>query len=323
MSAPISFVIPALDDRELLERSLPALLEEVARRAAGDEVIVVDDTGRGTLAEWLERRAPKDAALRWIASEANSGFARAATAGLEAARHALACTLNPDVLVRPGFAAPLARACEPEDVFAAAPRILLFGDETRVETRAALELHPRGLVLRQPGLETGVRPDPPSSPPRPVPFAVGGACLMKRARFFELGGFDPLFEPFYLEDLDLGWRAWRRGWRVLYEPASTVEHHHRGTIARHARPPLVQAAIERNHHLLQWKHLDHALLPAYLEELGARVVDAWVAGDRDALVWLALALEDLPGALAARAALPPARVDTATLCRVSSSEAPR
>jgi GT2 family glycosyltransferase len=32
--------------------------------------------------------------------------------------------------------------------------------------------------------------------------------------------FDPLFRPGYYEDLDLSYRAWARGWTVIYEPAS-------------------------------------------------------------------------------------------------------
>src|SRR5262249_22491213 len=52
MSARVSVVIPALDDRELLARNLPPLLDELTRRAAGDELIVVDDTGEDRLAAW-------------------------------------------------------------------------------------------------------------------------------------------------------------------------------------------------------------------------------------------------------------------------------
>jgi len=42
--------------------------------------------------------------------------------------------------------------------------------------------------------------------------------------FAELGGFDPLYHPAYCEDTDLSYRAWRRGWKIIYEPASVIYH---------------------------------------------------------------------------------------------------
>ena len=46
----------------------------------------------------------------------------------------------------------------------------------------------------------------------------------------------PLLEPFYLEDTDLGYMAWKRGWKVLYQPRSVVYHEHRGTIGKKFTP---------------------------------------------------------------------------------------
>jgi cellulose synthase/poly-beta-1,6-N-acetylglucosamine synthase-like glycosyltransferase len=54
--------------------------------------------------------------------------------------------------------------------------------------------------------------------------ACAGAAAYRRSMFVELGGFDPLFRPGYYEDLDLSYRAWARGWTVIYEPASRVYH---------------------------------------------------------------------------------------------------
>ena len=47
--------------------------------------------------------------------------------------------------------------------------------------------------------------------------ANGAAMLVRRSAFLELGGFD---ETFFmdLEDLDLCWRAWLRGWGSVYVP---------------------------------------------------------------------------------------------------------
>ena len=47
--------------------------------------------------------------------------------------------------------------------------------------------------------------------------ANGAAMLVRRDALLELGGFD---ETFFmeLEDIDLCWRAWLRGWPSVYVP---------------------------------------------------------------------------------------------------------
>ena len=50
----------------------------------------------------------------------------------------------------------------------------------------------------------------------PCFYGGGGSCAFDRAKFLELGGFDRLLEPFYLEDTDLGFMA--AGARDYLEP---------------------------------------------------------------------------------------------------------
>ena len=78
---------------------------------------------------------------------------------------------------------------------------------------------------------------------------------MTGEKFLELGGFDPLYEPFYLEDTDLGYMAWKRGWKVLYQPRSVVYHEHRGTIGKRFREEQIQAVLKKNHLLFCWKNI--------------------------------------------------------------------
>lgn len=318
MSRPVSVAIPCLDDRDLLERSLPPLAAELARRRGADEVLVVDDTGQDRLARWLGERFP---GVRVLARAQNGGFARALRDGFEAARHELVFAMNPDVVVRPGFLEPLVACLEQADVQAAVPRVLLRGREDAVESLVRMDLERGEARVLQPGLAEG----DPSAPraalpdaPVPVPFAIGGTSLFRRAAFLERGGFDPAFEPFYWEDVDLGWTLWRAGGRVLYQPASVVEHHHRGTIGRVVPEALVRAAIEKNRLLFLWKHLDgEERLLEHLAWLQRFAIDAWMGERREELVWLALALEQADQALAARAARP-AGPGFGELCRRTS-----
>ncbi len=41
----------------------------------------------------------------------------------------------------------------------------------------------------------------------PCAYGGGGSCAFDRRKFLELGGFDELLAPFYLEDTDLGYHG--------------------------------------------------------------------------------------------------------------------
>jgi GT2 family glycosyltransferase len=297
MSLPISAVIPALADTALLEANLPPLLKELD--ALGGEVVLVDDTGTGVLSGWASDAFADLPAgrLRVVSRSDNGGFGPALLDGARIARGELLLAMNPDVRVRPGFLEPLIQALEDPEVFAVSPRVLLNGDETQPESRNALVLEDGRLR---------VIPRAPSSSPHPVPipFAIGGAFLMRRGEFLANGGFDALFAPFYWEDVDLCLCAWRTGRRVEEVPSSVVEHHHRGTIGSAVPEDLVLASIEKNRHLLLWKHLDDRMLARdHLTSLWRDALDASMGGRREELIWLALALQELPRATESRAAL--------------------
>ncbi len=292
----LSILIPALDDRELLKESLPLVLTEAAATGLEWELIVIDDTGKGSLEEWLNAEFPSAAC---VAREVNGGFAAATLTGAEEATGDVLCVLNPDVCIQPGFFPPLLERLGSSDVFAVAPLVLRDGEQTD-ESLPQLVQEDGAVVIRRaahvepgevaPGYEEGF----------PVAFALGGAFLVRRSELLAQAGFDSLFEPFYFEDVDLCWSAWRSGRRVVVDPRAVAEHSNRGTIGAHVPKKLVRASIEKNRHLFAWKHLDGEALEAYLDGLGEELADAVASEDRERITWLTLALDQLPEALKAR-----------------------
>ncbi len=61
----------------------------------------------------------------------------------------------------------------------------------------------------------------------------GAAFICRRDQFVELGGFDPRYSPFYWEDVDLGFRARRKGWYCAVVPSAVVIHRHSESIDRY------------------------------------------------------------------------------------------
>jgi len=123
---------------------------------------------------------------------------------------------------------------------------------------------------------------PPPCPPlagggrggvRPVLYAGGGSSAFDKNKFLALGGFDELYQPFYWEDTDISYRAWKREWKVLYEPRSVVHHKHRGTIGKTYDVDFTHKAVNRNQFLFMWKNLtDLSLLLLHPFVLLSRLV---------------------------------------------------
>ena len=65
---------------------------------------------------------------------------------------------------------------------------------------------------------------------------------------------EKVFSPFYWEDIDLSYRATKRGYDVLWEPGSVVDHKHESTVSKLSKK-YVQRIRERNELLFIWKNI--------------------------------------------------------------------
>lgn len=291
----LSVVIPSYNGEALLRRYLPPLLSEVRARP-DTELVVADDASTDASLDLLRREYPD---VRVSRSARRSGFALNCNRGVGEALHELVLCLNSDVRVTPGFLGPLVDAMVDPEVFAAAPAILLEAragagdaDESRHATflKGGLLHH---LRLRQ--LDVGQRP-------LPVSYACGAAMLVRRSAFMALGGFDTLYAPFYWEDVDLSYRAWKRGWRVVYTPASVVHHEHRATIARFHAEQDAEAFYARNQYLFAWKNFtDRGLIGWHAACAASRALGSAGLGRLDAIRAVRLARESFHLAWSRRA----------------------
>ena len=59
---------------------------------------------------------------------------------------------------------------------------------------------------------------------READYISGASIMIRRGLWNEIGGFDERFAPAYCEDSDLAFEVRKRGYRVVYQPASEVIH---------------------------------------------------------------------------------------------------
>ncbi len=132
-------------------------------------------------------------------------------------------------------------------------------------------------------------------------WAEGGSCLIDKKKFMTLKGFDELYSPFYWEDIDLSYRAWKKGYKVLFDADIVVTHHHETTIGSLFKKKKIQETAFRNQLLFHWKNLSNpGLIFSHILHLKLLILKSIVKGDITFLKGYLQALLKLPVALAAR-----------------------
>jgi GT2 family glycosyltransferase len=241
-----SVVIPNWNGRDLLEKYLPSVLAAMSGHPA-NEIIVVDNASEDGSAEYLRQAFPN---VKVVQLETNRGFGGGSNAGFRAATNDIVVLLNSDMRVERDFLAPLLAGFTDEKVFSVSCQIF-FSDpaKLREETGLTQAWWEGGSIRVRHRLDDDV------NDLFPCFYGGGGSSAYDRRKFLELGGFDELLAPFYMEDTDLGMLAWKRGWKVLYQPASIVYHEHRGTIGKKFSPEFIRGIIRKNFLLFAWKNI--------------------------------------------------------------------
>ena len=265
----LSIVIPTWNGRGLLARYLPSVLAECDRLAAAHgrfpEVIISDDGSTDGTAAWLAAAFP---AVRCVSSPVNQGFGPAVNAGVAAAHGAIIALLNNDAELLPGALGPALPAFSDPALFGVTLRA--EAPDGAFATGGKLGRFRRGFWEAWRNYDGWAGSS----------FAlVGGFCVFRRDAFLALGGFDPLLAPYYWEDLDLSYRARKRGAEIRYLPHPAVRHEVSATIRRHRPAFARRAIIHRNRLLFHWKNLDPARLCWHLLWAHLMLVQLALKGD--------------------------------------------
>lgn len=206
----------------------------------------MDDSGNGSSAAQLADDFPN---IHWIIHEHNLGFGASANECVEACFADLVVLLNDDTVLLTDPSPHLQKVFSDETVFAATFQSLT--EDMRFREGAKRLVWPMGFprILHNPADQLR-----PNSNPQPSAYAVGGHAAFHRQRFIELGGFDPLFAPFYWEDADLGIRAQSAGLNIVYLPECRVIHDGASAIrSQHDEEYLIEITL-RNRLLFAWRH---------------------------------------------------------------------
>jgi GT2 family glycosyltransferase len=229
-----SIIIPNWNGKKLLEKNLPKVLETGA-----DEVVVVDNGSTDGSREFLLGLKKKSLMVRTIRLEKNYGFAYACNLGVKMTKREIVVLLNNDVVPEKDFLKPLVEDFQDPKVFAVS-----LGEP---QWSWAKGKWIKGFVEHKPGIKTKM--------PHISFWASGGSGAFRKEIWEKLGGFDEIYKPFYWEDIDLSYRAWKRSYKVIWDPRAVVHHQHESTIGSRFSKKYINFISQRNQLLFIWKNI--------------------------------------------------------------------
>ncbi|MFH1244008.1 MAG: glycosyltransferase [bacterium] len=240
----VSIVIPSWNSESQLKQNLPHVFQAAAKVKA--EIVVVDDASAHDLsAVYLRSLGSK---IRFYANPENGGFSYTVNRGVKLAKGDIVIPLNTDVRPSPDCFANCLKQFSDPSVFAvtfnSGEAWAGGGWEGGLLQHAKVEPTKENIKLTNPSL-----------------WASGGQAAFDRQKWLSLGGMDLMYKPFYWEDVDLGYRAWKRGWRIVWDPQCKCVHDHpKSVIASNFTSEFVKATAQRNQFLFVWKNIHESSL---------------------------------------------------------------
>jgi GT2 family glycosyltransferase len=244
----ISVVIPNYNGENLLPAILPPLITALTKAGVAYEIIVSDDCSTDQSVTWLTLHYP---AVKIIKNDINKGFSVTANKGFYAAQYDHVFLLNSDVKLTEDYFIPLFKYFDKEDTFGVMGRIIGWDDDIIQDGAKFPSFH--GAKIKTTGNYIALQPDVND---RLYSMYLSGAnAFLNRNKLLQLGGFNELFSPFYVEDYELSLRAWRLGYTCYYDHFAVCRHQVSQSIKAKSKKKYIDTIYYRNKLFLHYIHL--------------------------------------------------------------------
>lgn len=245
----VSIVIPNWNGEKKIRDNLPKVLELTVK-----EVIVVDDASSDSSLEVLKNNFPT---VKVIAKKKNGGFSSAVNTGVNEASGTLVFLLNTDAVPDKNCLKYILPHFEDKRVFSVGCNS--GGSWSWAKFEKGYFWH----FVTQKVTNT-----------HQTLWVSGGSGVFRRTIWEKLGGLDELYAPFYEEDLDIGYRATKRGYINLWEPKALVKHNDKeGVIKENFPKGFIEKISQRNQLIFIWKNITSpSLTKRHIKALAAKLI---------------------------------------------------
>ena len=229
----VSIVIPNWNGEKKLKQNLP----QVLKVRGVDEIIVVDDGSDDGSVNLIKSEFPN---INLIKKDKNSGFSSTVNRGVKNCKGDLVFLLNNDAVPSHDCVEKVLKYFKNSKVFS-------VGFNTG-GSWAWAKFHDGFFWHGQSG-------EKPNEAHQTL-WVSGGSGIFRKSIWEELKGLDELFDPFYEEDVDLGYRATKRGYINLWDPSAKVEHYkQKGVIEENFSKEYITKIAQRNQLIFIWKNI--------------------------------------------------------------------
>lgn len=251
----ISVVVTNWNGLKLLKKNLETIIKNSPE---ADEIILADDASEDDSIAYATKLKSIYPKLKIITHRKNIGFGANSNDAVNKSSGELVVLLNNDILPHPNYISNSLKHFSDPNVFG-------VGFAEVGHENWARFFWKNGYLQHEPGI-SNIHKTHISG------WVSGGSAIVRKSLFQKLGGFDHIYHPFYSEDLDLGYRAWKSGFILLWEPKSVVEHRHEATMSKFSLS-LLNYVKERNRLLNTWRNItDPDLLTSNKRYLFLRVL---------------------------------------------------
>lgn len=285
----IEVIIPNYNGFELIEKNLPKVINALKNHKSS-KITIVDDGSKTEEQEKLSTYVDKTnknsgVKVNLMLFQKNVGFSSNVDRAALISDSDILILLNTDVAPHEDFLDALLPHFKDELMFGVGCMDESIEDGTVLRGRG-IGYWSRGFLLHKKG-------DVKSSS---TFWVSGGSSAFRTKTFQMLGGLDPLYNPFYWEDIDISFRAQKAGYNVLFEPKSIVVHmHKKGSIKKHYKDNVIMAYAVRNQFTIVWKNItDKRLLLSHFIWLPYHLLRAVFSGNTIFLKGFLLATLRLP-----------------------------
>jgi len=202
----VSIIIVNYNGKPLLEQCLESLSKVTYPNL---EIILVDNNSTDDSIEFVKNSYPLSMIIKL---DKNYGFAHPNNVGAKNAKGEFLLFLNNDTKVTPDFISEMIKTLKHDPKIAICQSLLL--DPSGGVDSSGDFIDSIGIAYSSKNRIKKIRE---------ILSARGASMIIRKKIFEELKGFDEKFFVSF-EDVDLGWRAWIMGYKVVVIPESIVYH---------------------------------------------------------------------------------------------------
>lgn len=237
MQSKIDVIIPSFDAKHLLEKNLKFVFENTKYLG---QVIVIDNGSKDGTSDWLKKNYPQIIIIR---NETNSGYTIPINQGVKLSNSDFFVLLNNDVQPQKNYIESAINYFKDPKVFA----VTFNEDQSSWPNMSWYD----GKVQFSRGED--------KTKAVYSAWASGGSAIFNRKLWDKLGSYDEIYAPWYWEDIDIGYRAWKSGFKIIWDPKAKVQHDHEST-SKTLDQGYVNLIKQRNELLFNWINIQDKTL---------------------------------------------------------------